>query len=446
MVGKRLSQICLNVSLIFLFALPLAAQSYRVQCPAATVAHPRPRCMHLSGGDGFVTMADAGPDALPTYIFGFSSLCRKNGTNACTGSGSSTSGTISPGVVTSLTGGGANADRLLTDPAAILTEGTLAANESAPTIALDEDDDFYLTLSNVAMAMRPDLFDGHSVHWHGFAQAASIFDGLPDASIAVVPGSSITYYYKAIDAGTYMYHCHVEAAEHMQMGMLGSLYVRPRQNRTGVVGNPAVPRARLAGNNSASAPLGYAYNDGDGSTRYDVEYAIQMAGFDPDFHTADLTFQSLPFSAMKDRYFLLNGRSYPETIDSSSTFRGTVAANGVEHKSQPIHSLITARTGQKILLRISNLSVTQFSTLATMGVPMQVVGIDARLLRDEAGTNLSYKTNSVTIGGGQTVDVILDTAGLPVGGRYFLYNANLNHLANDTTNFGGMMTEIRITN
>ena len=91
------------------------------------------------------------------------------------------------------------------------------------------------------------------------------------------------------------------------MGMLGSLYVRPRQNRTGVVGNPAVPRARLAGNNSASAPLGYAYNDGDGSTRYEVEYAIQMAGFDPDFHTADLTFQSLPFSAMKDRYFLLNG-------------------------------------------------------------------------------------------------------------------------------------------
>ncbi len=442
MVRKRLSSICLNALLICLYALPLAAQSYRVQCPAATAAHPRPRCMHLSGGDGFVTMADAGPDALPTYIFGFSSLCRKANGSPCTGGGTNSSGTVSPGIVTSLTGGGPNADRLLNDPATILTEGTLAANESAPTIALDEDDDFYLTLSNVAMAMRPDLFDGHSVHWHGFAQAASIFDGLPDASIAVVPGASITYYYKAVDAGTYMYHCHVEAAEHMQMGMLGSLYVRPRQNRTGAGG---FPRARLAGG-PPSAPLGYAYNDGDGSTRYDVEYAIQMAGFDPDFHQADLTFQALPFSAMKDRYFLLNGRSYPETTDASSTFRGTVAANGVEHKSQPINSLITARPGQRILLRISNLSVTQFSTLATLGVPMQVVGTDARLLRDEAGNNLSYKTNSITIGGGQTVDVILDTAGLPVGGRYYLYNANLNHLANDTTNFGGMMTEIRITN
>lgn len=439
MVRRRLSQACLFVSLAF---LPAFAQSYRVQCPAANAAHPRPRCMHLSGGDGFVTMADAAPDAVPTYIFGFSSLCRKGNGSTCTGGGSNVNGTVSPGVVTSLTGGGANADRLLMDPATILSEGTLAANESAPTIALDQDDDFYLTLSNVAMAMRPDLFDGHSVHWHGYAQAASIFDGLPDASIAVVPGASMTYYYKAAEEGTYMYHCHVEAAEHMQMGMLGSLYVRPRQNRTGAGG---FPRARLAGG-TASAPLGYAYNDGDGSTRYDVEYTLQMAGFDPDFHQADISFQSLPFSAMKDRFFLLNGRSYPETTDSDPNFRGTQAANGVIHKSQPIHSLITARPGQRVLLRISNLSVTQFSTLATLGIPMQVVGIDARLLRDEAGANLYYNTNSITLGGGQTADVILDTTGLPVGGRYFVYNTNLHHLANDASNFGGMMTEIRITN
>ena len=39
MVRKRLSQFCVSVSLIFLFALPSAAQSYRVQCPAATTAH-----------------------------------------------------------------------------------------------------------------------------------------------------------------------------------------------------------------------------------------------------------------------------------------------------------------------------------------------------------------------------------------------------------------------
>jgi hypothetical protein len=77
-------------------------------------------------------MADAGADPLPTYIFGFSSLCRKGNGSACTGGGSNANGTISPGVVTSLNaGGGPNADRLLTDPATILSEGFLAANESA---------------------------------------------------------------------------------------------------------------------------------------------------------------------------------------------------------------------------------------------------------------------------------------------------------------------------
>jgi len=40
--------------------------------------------------------------------------------------------------------------------------------------------------------------------------------------------------------------------------------------------------------------------------------------------------------------------------------------------------------------------------------------------------------------------VILDTAGVPPG-TYCLYGTNLNQLSNDNEDFGGMMTEIRIT-
>ena len=43
MVRKKLSQVCFSAFLVGLFALPLAAQSYRVHCPAATAAHPRPQ-------------------------------------------------------------------------------------------------------------------------------------------------------------------------------------------------------------------------------------------------------------------------------------------------------------------------------------------------------------------------------------------------------------------
>ena len=96
---------------------------------------------------------------------------------------------------------------------------------------LDQDDEFYLTLTNVGMIMRPDLADPHTVHFHGFPNASAIFDGVPDASVSVNMGASLSYYYKLVEPGTYMYHCHVEATEHMQMGMLGNLYVKPAQNK-----------------------------------------------------------------------------------------------------------------------------------------------------------------------------------------------------------------------
>ena len=151
---------------------------------------------------------------------------------------------------------------------------------------MDEDDEVFLTLTNVGMAMRPDLFDPHTIHWHGFPQAASIFDGVPDASISVNMGASLTYYYNAKDAGTYMYHCHVEATEHMQMGMLGNLSCGrgrtscPRRQTSlcshvqscGTVSPVSVEHA--TGNT-------YAYNDGDGTTRYDVESRSRSAPSTP---------------------------------------------------------------------------------------------------------------------------------------------------------------------
>jgi hypothetical protein len=72
---------------------------------------------------------------------------------------------------------------------------------------------------------------------------------------------------------------------------------------------------------------------------------------------------------------------------------------------------------------------------------MQIVGFNAKLLRDQAGNNLYIKTNSITLGGGESMDVILDSTGVQPG-TYFLYTPNLDHLSNDNENFGGLMTEV----
>jgi FtsP/CotA-like multicopper oxidase with cupredoxin domain len=311
-----------------------------------------------------------------------------------------------------------------------MSYGELAAEIPAPTISVKEGEKVYLTLTNVGMRMRPDLFDAHSVHWHGFPNAGYIFDGEPMASISINQGSSITYFYNVVEPGTYLYHCHVEASEHMQMGMLGNLYVTPRQD-----GTPITYQGRIY--------TQFAYNDGDGSTGYDVAFPIQISGMDSEFHDNSINIQPLGFATMKDTYLLLNGRGYPLTTDPAifnNTFTDLPSGG---KPSMKMNALITASQGQRILLRVSSVATVHFSTLASFGIPMKVVGKDTRILRSTSGQNLYYDTNSINIGGGQSVDVILDTANVAPG-TYFLYSRNFADLANNQEDFGGMMTEIVI--
>jgi FtsP/CotA-like multicopper oxidase with cupredoxin domain len=285
---------------------------------------------------------------------------------------------------------------------------------------------------------------------------------VPDASVAINIGASFTYYYLAPDAGTYFWHCHITPPEHLQMGMVGQIYVRPRQNRvpSTVTLNSALaqqqldPRTKCDSNadilcsnpmpavvTAATGGGKYAYNDGDGSTAYDVEYPLQIHGFDPNFHFVGMTFNPEGFADMKDKYFLLNGRSYPDTVTTGPL--QTQSADGVNHFSQPLPALINMTQGQKALLRISDLDVTEYQTLASLGIPMKVIGYNAKLLRDQAGNNLYYTTNSITLAGGESLDVILDSTNVPKG-TYYLYTPNLDHLANDAENFGGLMTEVHV--
>ena len=373
------------------------------------------------------------------------------------------------------------------DARQVMDVGVMNGNIPAPLMAIDEDDEFFLTLTNVGMIMRPDLFEQHTVHFHGYPNASAFYDGVPDASVAISIAASFTYYYLAPDAGTYFWHCHISPPEHLQMGMVGQLYVRPRQNRV-AAGTPLITALRTQqadlrmacrrpGDGAPSpvpavtsspdilcsnpvpavstAAVGggmYAYNDGDGSTAYDVEYPLQIHGFDPNFHFVGMTFNPEGFTDMKDKYFLLNGRSYPDTVTPGPL--QTLSADNVEHFSQPLPAIINITRGQRALLRISDLDVSEYQTLASLGIPMTVIGYNAKLLRDQAGNNLYYNTNSITLGGGESLDVILDACQVraatgscatpyPVG-TYYLYTPNLDHLSNDAENFGGLMTEVHV--
>jgi FtsP/CotA-like multicopper oxidase with cupredoxin domain len=532
MVNTQLLCRGLPAILLVMLSLPAAAQSFRVQCPQTTPTHNKPaplpvagkepnpvggqiKCQQIGGGDGYATMADG----TQTYMFSFGPLSGLGkivkglpGTDVV-----SDFNVVSPGLLTAdstatppplptwngAVGLSPDPDATFTqfgttractgvspasattpascitghvDPRQVMDVGVMNGNIPAPLMAIDEDDEFFLTLTNVGMIMRPDLFEQHTVHFHGYPNASSFYDGVPDASVAINIGGSFTYYYLAPDAGTYFWHCHITPPEHLQMGMVGQIYVRPRQNRVPVGSSLRAPLvAQLTDPNSqrirsdcvndilctspvpaantvvqtvdplTKNPTLYAYNDGDGSTAYDVEYPIQIHGFDPNFHFVGMTFNPEPFTDMKDKYFLLNGRSYPDTVNPNPIY--TQVADGSNHYAQPLPAIVNIPAGGKALLRISDLDVTEFQTLASLGIPMKVIAINARLLRDQTGANMYYNTNSVTLGGGESVDVILDatdTTTYMKGNVYYLYTPNLDHLSNDAENFGGLMTEVHI--
>ena len=396
---------------------------YTTGSGASRVTHSA-ACKSLSAGDGHIRMAD-GNDL---YIFGFDEMT------------------------------GVPVNQILNmvdDPVA--PGGKRGAEATAPTINIAAGQEFYLSLTNVTMFERPDLSDPHTVHYHGFPNAANVFDGEPIASIAVNMGETVTYYYNNVEPGTYMYHCHVEAAEHMQMGMLGNLYVRPQQDGTSIT---------FGGKTYTN----FAYNDcpvpgnaSCGSTGYNVAYPLEVTGADWKFHHNDGSYNLVDFAAMDDTYSMFNGRGYPDTVNPCTDGRQTpypafpanypictqtnqdLLNNVLGVPSQNTSALITAVRGQKILLHAPSLATSEFNTVAAIGIPFQIVGQGARQYKGPGTTPVTYyyNTSSYTYGGGEGYDVLIDTSNVQPG-TYFIYTTNLNRLSNDAQDLGGLMTEVVI--
>ena len=327
---------------------------------------------------------------------------------------------------------------------------------SAPTLGFLQNDDVKITLTNLGLVQRPDLTDSHTVHWHGFDIPSPLNDGVPEVSVAVPIGKQVTYFYRPHREGTYMYHCHFEDVEHVQMGMTGVVYVRPLQDTDTTL--LATGATRPAPNNVPYR--GFAYNDGNGSTGYDRHFAILLNELWADFHDGDRDIQETIPTDYDPHWFTLNGRVYPQTVlpndDASLPDALRIATpnpnydDAVDH-SQPNSALIQVNPGEQALLRLANLGYLQHA-MELPGIPMLVVGQDASQLRAGA-----YWTNTVYIGPGEARDVLVrapgydparpsDTDGRGPYNVYYLKNRDWRRL----TNFGappgpgGMMTEVRV--
>jgi FtsP/CotA-like multicopper oxidase with cupredoxin domain len=336
---------------------------------------------------------------------------------------------------------------------------------SAPIIGINELDDVTISLTNLGFSQRPDLFDSHTIHFHGFRNALPLYDGVPEISIAVPIGRTFNYYYKPHGPGTYMYHCHHEEVEHVQMGMQGSIYIRAIQNQ-GDRRN-GIPVARLNDPNS-SGPMGYCYNDevppsDPRSTAYDREYAFHLSDLWAEAHWNDAHEQATDWSEYRANFFTMNGRCYPDTLQPN--FEADTFLEDAQHQYppgsdaerlqyQPHTSLVRCCTGERVLLRIENLGY-ELPNMRLAGIPLRVVGRDAQMMRGRDNSDLSYYSESLPVPAGEAFDGIFvaptsgsttyDAAVHAYYDTYIFYNRAVGHDTNPgVPGLGGQATEVRV--
>jgi FtsP/CotA-like multicopper oxidase with cupredoxin domain len=328
---------------------------------------------------------------------------------------------------------------------ALTTQYKGHAKHTAPTLDFKQGDDIKITLTNLGLVQRPDLVDSHTIHWHGFDVPSPLNDGVPEVSVAVPISKQLTYFYRPHREGTYMYHCHFEDVEHVQMGMTGIVFVRPAQDGTSLGGF-----------------IKFAYNDGDGSTGYHRHYAILLNELWKNFHDGDRDIQESIATDYEPQWFTLNGRCYPQTklpnddpsLPAALRIPTHNANSNSTDYSQPNSALVQVNSGERALLRLANLGYQQHA-LQLPGIPMHVVGQDASLLRNGT-TDRSYWTNTLYIGPGEARDVLFDAPAYDAArpsssdGRgsynvYYFKNRDWRRLSSlGAPGPSGMMTEVRV--
>lgn len=301
---------------------------------------------------------------------------------------------------------------------------TGTASIPSPLIWAEVGDRLYITLINLGMPSSG-LMDFHTVHMHG-AHVATQLDGFPESSFGVpmwedfnAPPPVVTYLFQPEHPGTQMYHCHIEAAEHVQMGMYGALVIYPSveslcaagitQSKTGIwrlkgKSQPQIPRTATNRN--------FAYNDIH--TFFDAEYVMLLSDIDSVWHESVLTRTVFNAVNFKPDFWLVNGRAFPDTIHPHP--QTPVSGSDPNLSQINYESYVHVRTGDRFLLRMINMGY-QVAPWHIHGWHFAIVGKDTNpspFLKMNRNLNFMDMQHeglergfTVTIGSGETYDLLL---------------------------------------
>lgn len=296
----------------------------------------------------------------------------------------------------------------------------------SPIVWGEVGDHIYITLINIGMKYLPNFKDFHTVHMHG-AHVPTQIDGFPEASFGVpmweetnplTPPPNATYFFHPENPGTLMYHCHVEASEHVQMGMYGGLVIYPSMKsleQNGITKNNESGYWELNGEKQCHIPKNatnrnFAYNNIH--SYFDKEYIMLLSDIDSLWHESVRT--GTPFNSVnfKPDFWLVNGRAFPDTLLPHPL---TPSSDSDPNLTQiNYNSYVHVKTNEKFLLRMINMGY-QVVPWHIHGWHFMVVGKDAHispfltLYKDY--NHINHEATQMgftdTIGSGETYDLII---------------------------------------
>ncbi len=268
-----------------------------------------------------------------------------------------------------------------------------------PTVRVTEGDRVRIVLNNESSGK-------HTIHVHG--QRKPVFmDGVPYiGQTPVRKGESYIYEFTADSLGTSFYHCHVDSAHHVDMGMYGAFIVEPKAEKL------QYDREYIMILDEWPTKHVHVHEE-------DEEQAARLEkGGAPSMREG-----SRPENEKEKRDY------YPKTHNPHNPVYDAFTING---KAFPLTEPVYVKTGEKVRIRFLNTGY-QPHYMHTHSHKFTVVA------RDGAYVNEPQLIDTVHIGAAQRVDIILN-ADNP--GIWPFHCHRLNHVANDHIYPGGMMTFI----
>ena len=212
-------------------------------------------------------------------------------------------------------------------------------------------------------------------------QAITTSGGAADGLLAreaAASGGTVSYTFTAGNPGTYLYESGSDVAKQVEMGLYGALIVRP------------------------SAGANFAYG---ATSQFDPsrEYLMLLADMDPFLHHAIETGTTYDFNSRDNRYFTINGRSFPDTIQDNGSGLLPNQPYGALVRIQPNNPTTNALPA---LIRMVNAGVDNHP-FHPHGNHTTQIAQDGRQLTSPGGAPAFTEHFGETIGAGATEDFLL---------------------------------------